>query len=62
MYIGMGENEGINIEEKDAFEYAAQKCGIKLYVENESAFNESDRKEFQKDFVLWYFSGMWIKE
>lgn len=47
-YMGIMSNEGINIPEDEAFDYAK---------EHLNELDERDRKEF----VEWFFSGNFIK-
>lgn len=48
-YMGIMSNEGINIPEDEAFDYAK---------EHLNELDERDRKEF----VEWFFSGNWVKK
>lgn len=52
-YVGLGPEEGITIEEDQAFRYALERC-LKGTPE--------EQLEFRDMLVEWYFSGNWIKE
>lgn len=53
VYIGIGPEEGMVVEESEAFEYALR----------ESLFGDRKTKEdFRSMLVEWFYSGNFVKE
>lgn len=51
-YIGIGQEEGMVVEEDKAYEYA-------LY--RSLSGTEEDKKDFREMLVEWFYSGDWIR-
>lgn len=54
-YKGIGPEAGNFVSAEDAFDYAAEECGIKV-VDLLAPLSD----EFHKMLVEWYFSGNWV--
>ena len=52
-YVGFGPEEGITVEEDQAYQYALERC-LNGTIEEQLEFGEM--------LVEWYFSGNWVKE
>lgn len=51
-YEGIGLEEGIHVNEEDAYSYALERC---------TKGTPEDIKEFREMLVEWYYSGNWVK-
>lgn len=53
LYVGFGPEAGTVIEEKQAYQYALERC---------LNGTPEEQLEFREMLVEWYFSGNWVKE
>lgn len=53
MYIGIGPEEGVFVEEERAYEYA---------LERSLHGTAQDQQDFREFLIEWFYSGNWIKE
>mgnify|MGYP004509815903 FL=1 len=53
VYRGIGPEDGTIVTEKEAFDYALERC---------LKGTQEDQEEFRKELVEWFFSGNWIDE
>ena len=53
LYVGFGPEAGTGIEEKQAYQYALERC---------LNGTPEEQQEFREMLVEWYFSGNWVKE
>ena len=52
-YVGIGTEKGNIVPEKDAYDYALDRC---LHG------SEEDQEDFKEMLVEWFYSGNFIKE
>lgn len=52
MYCGINSEQGKQVDDEDAYDYALDRC---LHG------SEQDKKDFREMLVEWYFSGDWIR-
>lgn len=50
-YKGIGPEQGEEVEESEAYNYALNRC-----------LKGPDQEEFKEMLVEWFFSGSWIRE
>ena len=52
-YVGIGPEEGIVVDDDQAYEYALERC---------LNGSQQDKQDFKDILVEWFFSGNWIRE
>lgn len=65
MYRGVGPEAGIQVEEKDAFVYACERCQHGT-IEQQETFLEiaahcEDMESFVEGIIDWFYSRKWTK-
>lgn len=53
-YRGICKNQGERVEEKDAAQYALDKCGLAIVERTD------DTRDAVGTIIEWFFSGDWI--
>lgn len=53
VYVGIGPETGIIVEEEEAYDYALER-GLHRTLQ--------DQQEFKESLVEWFYSGNWLKE